>query len=342
MTMMFPILGIVVASNRYSNWMKSRNIDFKTMVSVNATMIAGTLIFLTVSNLGRNITLTGLFDPDELFTISTRSLINALAALTIIPFSASSILLLLWGPDVGSEPVEHIHDSTGKSVYSNTGTPTDRSVHPAVKMGTIYMIAGFVWIITTMGVLLSLAATPDVPTFPYMPTILTNAIDRNGTNVTYTNPTAVDTEDGKNITVTCDPPSGSHFPIKDSRVKCTAIDKDGNAGVGFFKVTVKDTPPDTKIKNATVDGNTIEWMVPTFSNNITFMFDGQDTLGAAAFECNMYSRYNETVLDFSSCDSPISYTNITSAGIHTFEVRAIDINDQADETPAIFKWNINK
>jgi hypothetical protein len=66
-------------------------------------MIVGSLVFLTVSNLGTSIILTGLFNPEQFFTIPTRSMTNALAALIIIPFAASSPLLLLWGPDVLDE-----------------------------------------------------------------------------------------------------------------------------------------------------------------------------------------------------------------------------------------------
>jgi hypothetical protein len=43
---------------------------------------------------------------------------------------------------------------------------------------------------------------------------------------------------GGNITISCDPPSGSVFPIGDTEVECSATDEAGNTGTESFTVTV--------------------------------------------------------------------------------------------------------
>lgn len=43
------------------------------------------------------------------------------------------------------------------------------------------------------------------------------------------------------ITISCDPPSGSMFPIDETEVECRATDAAGNIGNGTFLITVEDT-----------------------------------------------------------------------------------------------------
>ncbi|MGW2823186.1 HYR domain-containing protein [Streptomyces sp. NPDC001443] len=75
---------------------------------------------------------------------------------------------------------------------------------------------------------------------------------------------AQDTVDGK-VTVTCDPPSGSVFPIGETKVTCTATDSHGNTGTGTAVMTVIDTTaPVVTVDDRTVeatgpDGATVEY-----------------------------------------------------------------------------------
>jgi Ca2+-binding RTX toxin-like protein len=50
---------------------------------------------------------------------------------------------------------------------------------------------------------------------------------------------------GGSIIISCDPPSGSTFPIGETIVQCTATDEAGNTATASFTVTVQDTTPPT-------------------------------------------------------------------------------------------------
>ncbi len=76
--------------------------------------------------------------------------------------------------------------------------------------------------------------------------------------------------------VTCSQPSGSTFPIKTTRVTCSATDAAGNTGTGSFTVTVRDvTPPVVQVPAAiTVDatgssGGALVDFVATATDNDT-------------------------------------------------------------------------
>jgi HYR domain len=215
-------------------------------------------------------------------------------------------------------------------------------------VGTIYTIAGFVWIITSMLVILSLAIVPDPPTFPFLPTTIeANADDQNGVNVTYLIPKAIDSQGNPiNGSVICKPPAHRIFPVGETRVNCTATDREGRNGTGSFMVRVIDDPPDTTITHAFFDGSNgtdaanMTAVPYTSSNRINFTFNHQDDIGRAYFECRIYTQDNKTAefslgegFDFQS------YSDL-SVGIYSFQVRAVDTNLQPDISPARFTWVI--
>jgi hypothetical protein len=76
--------------------------------------------------------------------------------------------------------------------------------------------------------------------------------------VEYDLPTAEDTVDGS-VAVSCFPASGKRFPLGDTTVVCTAVDKRKNAASATFDVIVEDlTPPDTVTSfSAQVKGKTV-------------------------------------------------------------------------------------
>ena len=72
-----------------------------------------------------------------------------------------------------------------------------------------------------------------------------------------------------NPLVSCDPPSGSLFPIGETLVSCTAVDSAGNTSECSFTVTVQDTTPpvidcpaDTTLECTSPEGNVVEFDTP--------------------------------------------------------------------------------
>jgi Tol biopolymer transport system component len=111
--------------------------------------------------------------------------------------------------------------------------------------------------------------TPPVLTVPE--DMVVNATSEQGTEVMY-NVSAEDNVDGTatleedgsitqddvggNITISCDPPSGSTFPIGETEVECSATDEAGNTATELFTVTVNPPtpfPPSTPIPKQVID-----------------------------------------------------------------------------------------
>jgi hypothetical protein len=91
-----------------------------------------------------------------------------------------------------------------------------------------------------------------------------------------------DDDVGGDITITCDPSSGTEFSIGETEVECTATDAAGNTGTASFTVTVQDTTPPvlTVPGNMRVEGGgVITWEV-TAQDNIdgTATLDEENTL----------------------------------------------------------------
>jgi Tol biopolymer transport system component len=97
------------------------------------------------------------------------------------------------------------------------------------------------------------------PTLTVPEDIVVEATGEQGAEVTYT-VTAEDNVDGSatleedgttvtqddvggDVTISCDPPSGSVFPIGDTEVECSATDEAGNTGTASFTVTVNPPSP---------------------------------------------------------------------------------------------------
>ena len=110
------------------------------------------------------------------------------------------------------------------------------------------------------------------PTFKVPHSILKQADDLQGANITY-DANASDTVDGNTVT-TCDPPSGSTFPLGLNQVKCTATDKSGNKAEASFSVIIGQTPSDESTEEAIPvlsqnETNQLKSPESTVSENIT-------------------------------------------------------------------------
>jgi hypothetical protein len=73
-------------------------------------------------------------------------------------------------------------------------------------------------------------------------TVVAEATGSAGATVAYVEPPASDVVDGT-VPVACQPASGSLFPLGETTVQCTAVDRAGNIGAGSFVVSVRDTTP---------------------------------------------------------------------------------------------------
>jgi parallel beta-helix repeat protein len=109
--------------------------------------------------------------------------------------------------------------------------------------------------------------------------------------------------------------SGNAEPAQCSGVVCT--------------ITAAPGAPDTDIVDHPSD--------PSNSENALFTFIGTDDTTALfdlAFECRLDST---DPLAWIECDNPQEYFGL-DPGEHTFDVRAVDITEQVDPTPATFTW----
>jgi HYR domain-containing protein len=123
---------------------------------------------------------------------------------------------------------------------------------------TLCAIAGFAAPVATTG---------DPPRVTVPPDLTVEAQSFAGAAVTYS-ASAVD-DRGRPIPVTCNPPSGSTFPIGPTSVTCTATD-DEETTTRRFTITVADrTPPTLAVPSSRVVRTTRAGVIVTFSATAT-------------------------------------------------------------------------
>ena len=106
--------------------------------------------------------------------------------------------------------------------------------------------------------------------------ITAEATGPNGAVVTFA-ASATDAVDGTDP-VTCNPASGSTFPLGTTTVNCSSTDSAGNTGHASFKVTVQDTTPPviTTPGDLTVEATGPDGAVVAFTVSATDAVDGTD------------------------------------------------------------------
>ncbi len=143
------------------------------------------------------------------------------------------------------------------SVYCN---PSSGSAFP---MGsTIVLCAAKDPITSLVGYAMFNVTVKDTspPTFKVPNSILRQADNPQGTKITY-DANASDTVDGSAVT-TCDPPSGTTFPLGLNQVKCTATDQSGNTAETSFSVIIGQTPSEE------IGGNAISMLSQNGTNQL--------------------------------------------------------------------------
>ena len=152
-----------------------------------------------------------------------------------------------------------------------------------------------------------------------------------------------------NLPTFCNPESGSTFALGQTRVECTANDNAGNIGKDDFVITIRDTtPPETTLGNVTVGWlGSITYGKSTPSVDTNFNFNGTDLVGISRYECRLDDGAWDTgKISSDSSESSYkkinicTYTGIRDAGIHNFQVRAVDTSGNEDPNPPTFMWEI--
>jgi PKD repeat protein len=182
--------------------------------------------------------------------------------------------------------------------------------------------------------------------------IITQATTANGRTVVTYNVTAEDNVDGTaileednttiqdeiggNITISCDPASGSEFPIGDTEVQCIATDEADNEGTASFTVTVLPPQPDpliAEISSDTIEGDApatfeFEAMVTGGTQPYTYSWDfGDGTTEEESIEPTTSHTYEE------SGTYTVTLTVIDSEGQEATDSLEVTVNESSTEPP---------
>jgi hypothetical protein len=162
---------------------------------------------------------------------------------------------------------------------------------------------------TGMGSFRVTVTNASAPLISNVPADITSeATSSSGATVTYTNPTATDVVDGTDP-VTCQPGSGTTFPLGMTTVDCSATDSASNTTHAFFHVTVQDTTPpaiapqaDLTAEATSAAGAAVNYTTPTATDAV----DGTDAvscsptsgstfpLGATTVHCSSTDAHGNT------------------------------------------------
>jgi hypothetical protein len=145
-----------------------------------------------------------------------------------------------------------------------------------------------------------------------------SATDANGAVVNFT-ATANDLVDGPIAVVTCNPPSGSTFPIGSTLVLCTASDSRGNEGPGLFYVNVAfdSVPPVLSLPaNITAEATSASGAVVNYTATANDNVDGAVPVTCSKASGSTFALGTTTV----NCSATDAAGN-TSNGSFTVTVR---------------------
>jgi hypothetical protein len=126
------------------------------------------------------------------------------------------------------------------------------------------------------------------------------------------------------------PKSYTGLALGSHRFDVRAVDAAGNKdqSPAIWTWTITSTPNDTTAPTTTIDSGP---PATTQGETATFRFSANET--GSTFECKLDTSA------FAACSSPATLLGLT-VGQHTFEVRAIDLAGNKDQSPAAFTWTV--
>ena len=207
------------------------------------------------------------------------------------------------------------------SVYCNPGSGS------AFPMGsTIVLCAAKDPVTNLVGYAMFNVTVKDTspPTFKVPHSILKQADTLEGSSITY-NANASDSVDGNTIS-TCNPPSGSIFPLGVNQVTCTATDKSGNSGQASFSVIIGQT---TNNKPSTETG------VSTLSQNVSNQLHSPES--TVSDNATKSTSPESTVSGNATAESPLD--NIIENDTGAPQVKEIENNP--NENNSLIKVNFD-
>ncbi|MBL4828126.1 MAG: HYR domain-containing protein [Spongiibacteraceae bacterium] len=159
-----------------------------------------------------------------------------------------------------------------------------------------------------------------------------------GASVSF-NAQASDKVDGAS-SVSCNPASGTTFPLGESSIKCTAWDKQGNTTIGLFNVTVIDSiapqlqlPTDMTIETTSTSGTAV-----TYSVTASDIVDGNVPIVCFPVSGSVFTVGVSPV----ACEASDSHANTAADG---FLVMVLETSDDGAPPPTssssvLLTWSI--
>jgi large repetitive protein len=137
------------------------------------------------------------------------------------------------------------------------------------------------------------------------------ATSRSGAVLSYS-ATAFDAGDNKATAVTCNPTSGSTFPIGTTTVNCSSSDSKGNRSASSFKVTVADTTgPVLSLSDTTAEASSGSGAKVSFSATAVDAVDGSTAVSCTPASGSQFALGTTTV----SCSSTDSHGNKSTGSL---------------------------
>ena len=211
-----------------------------------------------------------------------------------------------------------------------------QSIHIRFRFDTVDSFANayFGWMVDNVEIYIvgapPIDTTPPVVTVPA--DITAEATSATGADVNFS-ASATDETSPANPTVSCNPASGSTFPIGTTQVDCQATDNANNTGHGYFNVTVQDKTPPVTYFDSTPPSL-------TNSTSATFTFHSTD---AVSHPANIqHVCYVDSGPNWFNCSSPLNLNSL-SEGYHVIWMYAADEagNDNYATALIAYGWMVD-